>query len=274
LGIGRPSTYALIIGTILTRKYVEKNLRQLVPTELGRTVNRILCQNFPDLINVKFTAIMEENLDKIESGKELFLDVTQSFYKSFKKALDEVDSKKDIIKNSLQQETKEKCPHCGSELIIRWGRNGKFIACTGYPDCKYTKPLEEPEEVQEICDKCGRKMVIKFGRFGRFLACSGYPECKYTKPVSIGVKCPEENCEGAVVEKKSKRGRIFYGCSKYPNCKFATWNKPLNIACRKCENPYLEKRTNKNNDQYFYCPACKSKFQEEDKESYREVAYG
>ncbi len=274
LGIGRPSTYALIIGTILMRKYVEKNQRQLIPVELGRTVNKILIQNFPELINVKFTANMEENLDKIESGKKEFIDVAQAFYNSFKQALDEANSNKDKIKNSLQEETKEKCPQCESDLIIRWGRNGKFIACTGYPDCKYTKPLEEPEEVQEICDKCGRKMVIKFGRFGRFLACSGYPECKQTKPLSIGVNCPNENCKGVVVEKKSRRGKVFYGCSNYPKCTFATWNKPVNIACNNCQNPYLEQRSNQANEMFFYCPTCKAKIQGEDKESYRETAYG
>lgn len=273
LGIGRPSTYAMIIGTILTRKYVEKNQRQLVPTELGRTVNKILVQNFPELFDVTFTAKMEENLDRIESGKKRFFDVAQNFYLPFKKALDVANSRQSEIKDSLQEETKEKCPKCGNELIIRWGRNGKFMACTGYPDCKYTKPLEKPEEVEERCEKCGKKMIIKHGRFGRFLACSGYPECRNTQPISVGVNCQKGDCTGVIVEKRSRRGRTFYGCSNYPKCDFATWHKPVAVTCRHCRNPYLEKRASQAKGDYLYCPACKAQMQEEE-ESYREVAYG
>ncbi len=270
LGIGRPSTYALIITTILARKYVEKNQRQLTPTELGRTVNRILIQNFPELFNVKFTAAMEENLDEIETGEKEFLQVAQEFYSSFKKALDDAHLKKAEIKDSLQEDTKEKCPQCGRDLIIRWGRNGKFIACTGYPDCKYTKPLEEPEEVDQVCQRCGRKMIVKFGRFGRFLACSGYPDCKNTQPYSIGVACPEDG--GVIVEKRSRRGKTFYGCSNYPNCKFATWNRPVSVQCKNCQNPYLEMRYTQAKGEFLFCPACKTETKEEDKETYREVA--
>ncbi len=269
-GIGRPSTYALIVTTILTRKYVEKNQRQLVPTELGRTVNRILVQNFPQLFNVKFTAAMEENLDEIETGAKHFLQVAQDFYSSFKKSLDDAHLKKDEIKVSLQEGTKEKCPQCGRELIIRWGRNGKFIACTGYPDCKYTKPLETPEEVDQVCQQCGRKMIVKHGRFGRFLACSGYPECKNTQPYSTGVACPEDG--GMIVEKRTRRGKIFYGCSNYPQCKFATWNRPVNVPCSNCGNPYLEMRYSQARGEYLSCPACKAEIKAEDKDTYREVA--
>jgi DNA topoisomerase-1 len=269
-GIGRPSTYALIVTTILARKYVEKNQRQLVPTELGRTVNRILVQNFPQLFNVKFTAAMEENLDEIETGAKHFLQVAQDFYASFKKSLDDAHLKKDEIKVSLQEGIKEKCPQCGRELIIRWGRNGKFIACTGYPDCKYTKPLETPEEVDQVCQQCGRKMIVKHGRFGRFLACSGYPECKNTQPYSIGVACPEDG--GMIVEKRTRRGKIFYGCSNYPQCKFATWNRPVNVQCSNCQNPYLEMRYSQARGEYLSCPACKAEIKAEDKDTYREVA--
>jgi DNA topoisomerase-1 len=272
LGIGRPSTYVLIISTILARKYVMKDQRQLVPTDLGKTVNKILIQNFPQLFNVKFTADMEGNLDRIESGKKQFLEVTQDFYSSFKKALDDAHAKKDEIKDSLQEETKEKCPECGRELIIRWGRNGKFIACSGYPECKYTRPLEEPETIDQLCDKCGRQMVVKFGRFGRFLACSGYPECKNTLPYSMGVKCPQPNCGGMLVERRSRRGKIFYGCSNYPNCSFATWNRPVNLPCRNCGHAYLELRATQAKGEFLSCPACKSEFQVDGKENYREVA--
>ncbi|MFQ5641066.1 MAG: type I DNA topoisomerase [bacterium] len=274
LGIGRPSTYAMIISTLLGRKYVEKNQRQLVPSELGRTVNKILIQNFPELFNVTFTARMEENLDAIESGKKRFLDVARNFYLPFKDALDAVNSRQSEIKDSLLEETKETCPKCSNELIIRWGRNGKFMACTGYPDCKYTRPLEEPEKIEESCEKCGKNMVIKHGRFGRFLACSGYPECKNTQPFSIGVNCAKDGCTGVLVEKRSRRGRTFYGCSRYPKCDFATWHKPVAITCNNCRNPYLEKRTTQAKGEYLYCPACKAEMQEQDKESRREVAYG
>ena len=274
LGIGRPSTYATIISTILARKYVEKAQRQLVPTELGRTVNKILIQNFSNLFNVKFTANMEADLDEIESGKKRFVEVAREFYYPFKQALEEVDSKRQEIRDALQEPTEEKCPECSKALIIRWGRNGKFMACSGYPDCKYTKPLEKPEVVEEKCEKCGRQMVIKHGRFGRFLACSGYPECKSTKPISVGVDCPKDGCDGAVVEKKSRRGRTFYGCSNYPKCNFATWNKPINKSCPTCQNSYLEMRSTQARGDYLYCPACKSEMEQEDKETHRAVAYG
>jgi DNA topoisomerase-1 len=272
LGIGRPSTYAIIISTILARKYIEKVQRQLVPTELGRTVNKILIQNFPGIFNVKFTAHMEENLDKVESGQKEFVQVAQEFYAPFLKALEEVNARRDEIKDALQEETQEKCPRCGGDLIIRWGRNGKFVACSNYPECKYTKPVEETEEVDEYCVQCGRKMVIKHGRYGRFLACSGYPECKNTQPLSIGVNCPKENCPGFIVEKRSKRGRIFYGCSKYPECKFATWNKPVSISCPNCQNPYLEERSTQAKGTFLQCPTCKSEYPIEIKESYDAVA--
>ncbi len=274
LGIGRPSTYTVIISTILARKYVEKLQRQLIPTELGRTVNKILVQNFADIFNVEFTAHMEKDLDEIESGKKEFLQVTKDFYTPFKKDLDEVSQKQNEIKDALQEETKETCPKCGQDLIIRWGRNGKFMACSGYPDCKHTKPLEEPEEVEEKCEKCGKQMVVKHGRFGRFLACSGYPDCKNTKPISVGVDCPNDDCSGKLVEKRSRRGKTFYGCSKYPNCKFASWNKPVNIQCRSCQNPYLEMRSNQSKGDFLYCPVCKSDFQVEEKETDGAVAYG
>jgi len=274
LGIGRPSTYTVIISTILARKYVEKLQRQLSPTELGRTVNKILVQNFSDIFNVEFTALMEKDLDEIESGKKEFLEVTTDFYTPFKKDLDEVSQKQHEIKDSLQEETKETCPKCGKDLIIRWGRNGKFMACSGYPECKHTKPLEEPEEVEEKCEKCGKQMVIKHGRFGRFMACSGYPDCKNTQPISVGVHCPTDGCSGNLVEKRSRRGKTFYGCSKYPNCKFASWNRPVNIQCSTCQSPYLERRSNQSKGDFLYCPVCKSDFQVEEKETDDAVAFG
>jgi len=263
-GIGRPSTYALIISTLLARKYIEKNARQLVPTELGFTVCDILVKNFPTIFNTKFTAQMEDELDKIETAEKDYLSVIKDFYQPFEKALLEVKSKKDIIRESLIEDTDEKCPKCGKPLIVRWGRNGKFIGCSGYPECRYTRPLDESEIVttDEICEKCGRPMIVKTGRYGRFLACSGYPECNNVKSFTIGVPCPKEGCDGMIVERRSRRGKIFYGCNRYPKCNFATWYKPVAKKCENCGSPYLEERYNKTIGNYLYCPKCKTKYEQ------------
>ncbi len=275
LGIGRPSTYAIIISTLLQRKYVERKKRQLVPTELGKTVNNILVENFPDIFNVKFTAFMEEQLDQVESGKKKFLQVVSEFYKPFSHAVQQTEEKGAEIKEGLQQETEETCPQCGRKLIIRWGRNGQFMACTGYPDCRYTRPLkEETPEVREACDKCGRPMIVKTGRFGKFLACSGYPECQNTKPFTIGVPCPKEGCDGQIVERKTRRGKIFYGCSNYPKCDFASWAKPVPRACPECGNPYLVERYSKAKGQYLACPSCKAEITESYEEADAQISVG
>jgi DNA topoisomerase-1 len=268
LGIGRPSTYALIISTLLDRKYVEREARSLSPTELGVTVNRILVQQFPNIFNVGFTAHMEEELDQIESGDKKRLQVMQEFYRSFSVAVEKAMNQKEEIKESLQEEHGEKCPKCGRDLIIKWGRNGRFIACTGYPDCKFTKPLKEDQvETSETCDKCGSPMVVKTGRFGRFLACSRYPECKSTKPISTGVPCPAEGCTGTLVEKRSGKGKFFFGCSRYPSCKFATWYRPVRKECTQCGYPFLEKHANKKSGEFFQCPKCKATFEAEKAET-------
>lgn len=265
LGIGRPSTYALIISTLLQRKYIDRQTRQLFPTELGRTVNKLLIQNFPNVFNVKFTALMEEELDQIEDGDKEYFSVINEFYQPFIKAITEVDSRKEEIKESLMEETEEKCPKCGAPLIVRWGRNGKFVGCSAYPECKYTKPMEgEVQETGMLCEKCGRPMIVKVGRFGRFLACSGYPECNNSKPYKIGVACPKEGCNGEIIERKSRRGKVFYGCSNYPKCDFVSWNKPVNITCPNCQAKYLEDRYTAKDGEHLYCPKCKSKYGKED----------
>jgi len=260
LGIGRPSTYAIIISTLLARKYGEKESRYLRPTELGLTVNKILVQQFPDIFNVTFTAQMEEELDKVESGEKQFNKVVSDFYSPFSAALEKTDSQKEEIRESLQENTDEVCPQCGKPLVVKWGRNGKFIACSGYPECKFTKPTEEAETTSEVCEKCGRPLVLKVSRFGRFLACSGYPECKNTRPYNIGVVCPKKGCGGNIVERKTKRGKIFYGCSKYPGCDFVSWYKPVNKTCPNCRNNYLEERYTQTRGEYLRCPMCKSEY--------------
>ena len=263
LGIGRPSTYALIISTLLDRKYVERQTRNLVPTELGITVNSIVVKQFPEIFNVRFTAKMEEELDQIESGAIDRAHVLEGFYKPFNASVHRAMEQKEEIKESLQKETEEKCPKCNKPLVVKWGRNGQFIACTGYPDCKYTKPLEDEETTDQVCEKCGSSMVVKTGRFGRFLACSAYPTCKNTKPYSTGVSCPNDGCDGQIIERRSGRGKLFYGCSNYPQCKFASWNKPVPRACPKCRHPFMEARYNKSKGAFLACPECKHQISEE-----------
>ncbi len=263
LGIGRPSTYAIIISTLLYRKYIERQNRTLLPTELGFTVNDILISNFPSIFNSEFTAKMEDELDKIETEDKDFVSVINDFYQPFEEALTKTKSKKDLIRDSLIKDADEKCPECGKDLIIRWGRNGKFIGCSGYPDCRYTRPLEQEEvQTEEVCEKCGKPMVVKTGRFGRFLACSGYPECKNNKPFTLGIGCPKDDCKGKIVERRSKRGKVFYGCSEYPKCDFATWYEPVALKCKNCGSNYLEKRYNKTVGNYLYCPKCKTKYEQ------------
>jgi DNA topoisomerase-1 len=259
-GIGRPSTYAQIVSTIKQRKYVESKSRKLSPTELGKTVNRILVENFPDIFEVKFTAEMEEELDKIEEGKEAWMKVLQDFYQPFRTSLEKVESKKKDIREQTQQKTDEICEKCGSPMIIRWGRNGRFLACSGFPGCKNTKPLPGDENgsilPDEKCEKCGSPMMIKVSRFGKFLSCSRYPECKFTRAISIGVDCPEESCDGFLAERKTRRGRTFFGCSNYPQCNFATWDRPVNRICSGCGAKFLVEKSSRTKGPYLRCLKC------------------
>lgn len=265
-GIGRPSTYAQTINTIQERDYVKREKGKLLATELGDNVNRILVKGFPDLFNVAFTAGMEEELDKIESGEHDWVSVVKEFYGPFSQALESINSQRKELKESLIEQTDEVCEKCGNPMIIRWGRNGKFMACSGFPKCRNTRPLKE-EKLQEIdvtCDKCGSPMEVKSGKYGRFLACSNYPKCKNIKPLLLGAKCPEKGCDGDLQEKRTKRGRIFYGCSRYPDCSFASWNKPVNIPCKNCGCPTL---IESKNGETLTCPQCKSTFDRESVEA-------
>lgn len=261
-GIGRPSTYASIISTLLDRKYVELEQKKLMPTDLGKTVNKILVDNFPALFDVKFTAHMETDLDQIEMGKEDWVTVMQGFYGPFEKTLADVIGRQKEIKDSLTEETGEVCEKCGSPMVIKWGRNGRFLACSAYPECKTTKPLNgqgEPEITDIECENCGAKMVVREGRFGRFLACSNYPDCKTTKALPTGLKCPRPGCGGDVVEKRTGRGKTFWGCSNYPKCDFASWYRPVNQECPECKSPYMVEKDTKSSGPHLYCPECKHK---------------
>ncbi len=271
LGIGRPSTYALIVDTIQARKYVEQKERRLYPTQLGTAVNRILVDHFPHLFNVDFTARMEEELDTIASGEQTYRKVMDDFYHPFIKSVEGVDKKSAAIKRSLQEKTEEVCDLCGKPMIIKWGRNGRFMACSGYPECKNTRPLpEEQAQTRHVvgikCDLCGGDMVVKGGKFGAFLGCSTYPACKNTRPIGIGMKCPKCR-EGDVIERKTKRKRVFYGCSKYPGCDFASWDRPVDRACDTCGNSHMVLKYTQSRGEYFACPSCKAEVAKEEAQS-------
>ena len=294
-GVGRPSTYASILSTIQEREYVKKEGGRFYPTELGRVVTGLLLENFDDIFDVQYTARMEEELDEIEAGKIAWRVAIGEFYEKFDKDLKHAEEHMTNIKR-MERPTDLICEKCGKPLVIKWGRHGSFIACTGYPDCTYTRELtvdlpdvdkidlaEQGDE--EYCENCGRPMVLKKGRFGTFFACTGYPDCKTTKPIggtqkkpdvpldekcpvcgsnmvlktgrfgeftacgnypackhvkqkTIGMKCPECS-EGEVVERRSKRGKTFYGCNRWPDCNFVTWGKPVQEKCPECGGPYM-----------------------------------
>lgn len=256
-GIGRPSTYATIVSTILARDYVERDRGKLRPTELGATVSRLLVNVFPEVFNVDFTAMMETELDRVETGEFEWSRVVQDFYGPFSKTLGAAEKKKDEIKKDLQEKSDEKCPKCGRTMVKKFGRNGPFLACPGYPECKSTKPLDEEVKSEETCEKCGAPMLVKRSKYGRFLACSRYPECKNAQPLKIGVECPKEGCDGDIVEKQSKRGRVFYGCSRYPACDFASWDKPVAVPCPSCGSPYMLHKVTKSGGEVLRCQKCK-----------------
>ncbi len=266
-GIGRPSTYAQTIAVIIARNYVKLDQRRLTPTQLGETVNRILIENFPDLFNVEFTAEMEEELDRIALGEDDWKTVMADFYEPFKGVLKEVMGRAAEIKASTQEKSDKKCDKCGKPMIVKWSRTGQFLACSGYPECRNTMPLNgngEIEETGETCEKCGAAMVLRTGRFGPFLACSGYPKCKNTRAVSTGVKCPEEGCKGVLVQRMSKKKKVFYSCSRYPECTYATWDKPVKKKCPACDHPFMVEKNTKAKGEHLLCPSCKHVIAEEE----------
>lgn len=263
-GVGRPSTYAATISVIKDRDYIQSVERRLQPVELGFMINDLLVENFPDIMNAEFTAKMEEQLDDIEEGKLEWVDALKSFYTPFKLDLEKAEEKMKDFK-AVVEETDEVCEKCDQPMIIKWGRFGKFMACTGYPECKNTKDLggkgdsedgATADEVEGNCDKCESPLIMKRGRFGKFIACSNYPECKFTKPIGLGISCPEEACKGEIAARRSKKGRTFYGCTKYPDCNFTSWDKPVAEACPECKNPFLIEKWKKNEDPSILCPSC------------------
>jgi DNA topoisomerase-1 len=260
-GIGRPSTYATILSIIQERDYVVKQGMSLVPTTLGRTVWKLLERYFPTVFDTEFTARMEAELDRVERGEDSWQEVVREFYEPFAVSLQKVQKRTKDIKLELQEETDRVCEKCGRKLVKKWGRHGQFLACPAFPECRYTRPLEEEPAtpLDGSCPRCGGKLVLRTGRYGRFAACERYPECKHTEPLPIGMDCPREGCDGQVVEKRSRRGKIFYGCSRYPECDFATWYKPVDAVCPSCGNPYMEERESRTDGPFLRCPVCKER---------------
>jgi DNA topoisomerase-1 len=317
-GIGRPSTYAQIMSVIQEREYVEKRNKRFYPTELGTVVNDLLVDNFGDIFDVLYTARMEEELDEIEEGKLEWHEALRGFWTKFEKDLALAERNMADIKR-MERPTDVTCDKCGKPMVIRWGRHGSFIACTGYPectntrefqqnlseldsiengevavseaaekdygtcpncgrpmtlkrgrfgqfyactgypDCKTTRRLDQVEKkpdlpLDEQCPQCGSRMAIRHGRFGEFTACSNYPKCKYIKQKTTGVPCPRTGCQGELVERRSRRGKVFYGCSKYPDCDFVAWSKPVPEKCPKCGSSYLLEKASRKGGTMRVCP--------------------
>ncbi len=273
-GIGRPSTYASILSTIRDKGYVEQEKGYFRPSELGFIVNDLLVANFPDVFDVEFTARMEDMLDRVEIGDADATRLLEQFYAPFSSAVSyAVDNM--LSMRGVGLSTGITCPACGKdELRVKIGKNGHYLACNAYPDCSFTRNytrdergqilLEEIPEVEasdQQCPKCQRQMVVKQGRYGPFLACSGYPECKTTLSLNgntsgagTGVTCPESGCGGELVERRSRRGKVFYGCSRYPDCTYATWNKPVPQPCPICGSPFMIEKSTKRDGRFTACP--------------------
>ena len=269
-GIGRPSTYAAIMSTITDKGYVERTKKALKPTDLGFAVTGLLVERFPGILNVKFTAKMESLLDEVEDGRQQWLNVLKDFYEDFKPALDSAMAQR----QKLVVPTDVECDKCDGKMVIRWSRHGQFLGCSNFPKCNNIKQFERDEkgdiriipeeETGELCELCGKPMIKKQGRYGPFLACSNYPECNGIKSLTTGIACPAENCSGELAQRATRRGKVFFGCNRYPKCDFATWDRPLDLACPDCGARPLYEKTPRNRAKYLYCSSCKKKFKEED----------
>lgn len=259
LGIGRPSTYSAIVSTLTSREYVKVESRRFFPTQLGETVAEMMVEQFPDIFNVEFTSEMENELDRIEEGELGWQQVLANFWGPFTRALDRVDIEK-IVLTALKIDDPGPCPKCGGKLIFKAGRFGPYFACEHYKQtCDYTKPLKRDKvpdrPTDEKCHLCGAPMVIKTGRFGEFLACTRYPECKGTRSIPLGIKCPK--ClVGDLAERRTKRGKSFWGCLRYPACDFSTWNKPLPDPCPSCGWVGMERKVTRTDGDVRTCMKC------------------
>ena len=269
--IGRPSTYASIISTLLQREYVELVNKRFHPTDVGRVVGKFLVQHFTKYVDYNFTAELEDELDAVARGEEEWIPLLTKFWAPFKEQVETKD--KEVQRSDVTQEVlDEDCPKCGKKLSSRLGRSGRFIGCTGYPECDYTRNIDgeetsnEPEVVEgRKCPKCDSDLWIRTGKYGKFIGCSSYPKCKHIEsleqPKNTGVQCPQ--CEkGEILTRKSRRGKVFYSCSEYPTCDYALWNEPLKEPCPKCSWPILTVKTTKSRGTEKVCPQKDCDFSE------------
>ena len=276
LGIGRPSTYAAIISTLLDREYVTLEDKNFRPTELGSEVCDLLVEHFPSLLDAGFTAQLEQDLDTIALGEKDWVEVMRNFTGEFYPTLEKAKKAMASVKGG--KETDIKCDKCGGTMLIRFGRNGAFLACSNYPECKNTSNFTRDDKgsVQQVeneiverekvgtCPDCGGDLVIKKARTGsRFIACDNYPKCKHSAPFSTGIACPQDGCTGELVEKSSRRGKIFYGCNRYPECDYALWNPPVAKECPECGSKVLVQKNTKTRGEHLACPVKGCKYWEE-----------
>ena len=278
-GIGRPSTYASIISTLQDRDYVRLEEKHFAPTDLGGIVCDQLRAHFSTLMDVGFTAQMEGNLDKVADGERNWLDLMHDFAQDFNPTLQAAAQSMKTVKAGVA--TNVVCPDCGKPMVVKFGKAGTFLACSGYPECRHTtnfvrdekgdiQPVQREKEKPEVvgtCPQCGSDLVIKKSRTGsRFIACTGYPKCTYAAPFSTGVPCPREGCQGTLVEKSSKRGKIFYSCDQFPQCDFAVWDWPVKGECPLCKSPVLVEKTMRDGSRRVTCPTkgCKYVRQEDE----------
>ncbi|MGQ0562182.1 MAG: type I DNA topoisomerase, partial [Gemmatimonadota bacterium] len=265
LGIGRPSTYAAIISVITDREYVQVEQKRFTPTPLGETVAKVLIKVFPDIFNVAFTSGMEAELDKIEEGELDWRRVLQDFYGPFERQLKTGRKSGDQIVRETVSPDAPPCPSCGKPMLVRWNRFGRFLGCSGYPECKQTLPLDkkevaEPKPLGIPCPRDGAELVEREGRFGPFIACSNYPTCKYTQPKTIpGLKCPQCGA-GEIGEKRTRRGKPFWGCTRYPECDWSVWDRPIAGPCPTCASPILVQKSTKTRGEFIKCPQCNNEF--------------
>lgn len=270
-GIGRPSTYASIISTLQHREYVVLEQKRFKPTDVGRIVNKFLTHYFAQYVDYDFTAKLEDALDEVARGEKEWVPLMNEFWKPFKKLVD--DTQENVQrKDVLQEKLDEKCPKCGKDLSIRFGKRGRFIGCNGYPDCDYTRNMDgeetsnEPEIIPDrTCPLCNSPLQIRHGRYGKFIGCTNYPNCKHMepleKPADTGVQCPECH-KGNLLKRKSRYGKLFYSCATYPDCKYAVWNEPLNEPCPKCAWPILTIKITKRKGTEKVCPRKECGFAE------------
>ena len=262
-GVGRPSTYAPIISTLQDRVYVVKEKGKFIPTDLGIFVTDFLIKNFPDLMEFKFTARLEEELDRISEGEQDWLDYLRSYYSPLDKDLKQAEKREGVKGKGIPLE--DVCPQCGRKLVIKEGRYGRFKACSGYPECKYKESMvkREATPLEETCPQCGSGLVLRQGKYGTFIACSNYPQCTYTKTEKkdTGITCPR-NCGGTLVRRKTRKGKIFFGCSLFPKCDFATWDEPLPQPCPECGREFVLRKNVIRGNPYLYCSNEKCNYKE------------